>query len=215
MLAESPAWRGIAAAKRGATMVVVTEAEPDQRVVMHDVSWELYESLIETRGESARPRLSYLDGVLELMSPSQPHEIIKAKLGSLLSFYCVEMGIEIQEVGSWTIRQRRKKGGLEPDESFIFGRESAQAKQRPDLAIEVVWTSGGIRKLDIYQRLGVPEVWFWKKEVITIYGLDDDRYVKRERSAFVPDIDLALICRLVHCVTTNDAYAELRAALRK
>ena len=126
-------------------MVVVTESQPDQRVVLHDVSWELYESLLESRGESARPRLSYLDGELELMSPSQPHEIIKARLGRLLSFYCIEMGIEIQEVGSWTIRRRGKKGGLEPDDCFLFGRESAAAKERPDLAIEVVWKTLGTR----------------------------------------------------------------------
>jgi len=30
-----------------------------------------------------------------------------------------------------------------------------QSTKRPNLAIEVIWTSGGINKLEIYKRLGV------------------------------------------------------------
>ncbi|MEG4506483.1 Uma2 family endonuclease [Microcoleus sp. F6_B4] len=38
-------------------------------------------------------------------------------------------------------------------------------KAIPDLAIEVVFTSGGIDKLQLYKRLGIPEVWFWEDGV--------------------------------------------------
>ncbi|WP_324238767.1 hypothetical protein [Okeania sp.] len=37
-------------------------------------------------------------------------------------------------------------------------------KKVPDLAIEVVITSGGIKTLGIYQSLGVSEVCFWQNE---------------------------------------------------
>jgi Uma2 family endonuclease len=43
--------------------------------------------------------------------------------------------------------------------------------QRPDLAIEVIWTSGGLDKREIYRALGVREVWFWRKGRLTVHAL--------------------------------------------
>jgi Uma2 family endonuclease len=43
-------------------------------------------------------------------------------------------------------------------------------------AIEVVWTSGGISKLSVYARLGVPEVWMWMKGKLQVYALSGTRY---------------------------------------
>jgi len=40
---------------------------------------------------------------------------------------------------------------------------------------EVVWTSGGIDKLEIYRRLGVGEVWRWKDSRIEIHVLQGER----------------------------------------
>ena len=44
-------------------------------------------------------------------------------------------------------------------------------KNVPDLVIEVVVTSGGINKLEVYRRLQVPEVWFWENEEFSVYHL--------------------------------------------
>ncbi|MGE5180966.1 MAG: Uma2 family endonuclease [Acidobacteriota bacterium] len=213
----SGACTGTGRAERGARMVGVTSTseheDRDERVFMHGVSWEAYESLLAARGERARPRIAYLDGELELMSPSPGHELMKKRIAPLLEFYCVDRGIELSGYGSWTIRRRLKQAGVEPDECYIFGRDTPEQKGRPDLAIEVTWTSGGIEKLEIYRRLGVPEVWFWEDDAIAIYALDGVSYVQREASAFVPGLELALVCRLAHCETLNDAIAGLRAAL--
>jgi Uma2 family endonuclease len=57
-------------------------------------------------------------------------------------------------LGSTTFRKQAKKGEVEPDESYSLGTE----KEVPDLAIEVVVTSGGIDKLEVYKRLGVTEM---------------------------------------------------------
>ena len=51
--------------------------------------------------------------------------------------------------------------GVEPDECYVFG--DAPDPERPDLAIEVVWTRGGIDKREIYRALGVRELWFWRR----------------------------------------------------
>jgi Uma2 family endonuclease len=69
--------------------------------------------------------------------------------------------VEFQTAGSWTVKNKRVRRGAEPDECYVFS--GFAAPKRPDLAIEVIWTSGGIDKLNVYRKLGVPEVWCWEE----------------------------------------------------
>jgi Uma2 family endonuclease len=109
------------------------------------------------------------------------------------------------------MRNSDKAGGLEPDECYIVG--SDQSAERPDLAIEVVWTSGGIDKLEIYRRLSIPEVWIWRDGVITVYALRDDAYAAVEHSAQLPDIDLRLLTSFLDHPTAMQAVRAFRKAL--
>jgi Uma2 family endonuclease len=179
----------------------------DDRIVMR-VDWDGFEALLEIRGDCAGPRMAYLDGVVELMSPSQGHEGVKSGLGRLLEHYCLARNILFTPYGSWLLKKKKKKAGVEPDECYCFGPDPKR-KTRPDLAIEVEWTRGGIDKLEIYARLGVDEVWFWKRESITVYGLVEDRYVEREQSVWVPGIDLAVLCEIAKVTPTNEAIRLL------
>ena len=52
----------------------------DQRVVI-SVDWNGYQQFLALRGESATTRVTYLDGRLEIMSPSESHEAIKTRTG--------------------------------------------------------------------------------------------------------------------------------------
>jgi hypothetical protein len=55
--------------------------------------------------------------------------------------------------------------------------------------IDVVWTSGGLNKLEIYRRLGVGEVWVWERDVgITVHLLQEGHYAESPRSALLPDL---------------------------
>ena len=91
----------------------------------------------------------------------------------------------------------------------------AEVKKRPDLAIEVIWTQGGLDKLAIYRGLRVGEVWFWdRKEGIQVHLLCDGDYVKAEKSALFPDLNLALIGELLHEPNQSQAVRKLRASLR-
>jgi Uma2 family endonuclease len=185
----------------------------DQRIVMYGLSWDDFKTLLALRGENACPRMAYLDGAVELMSPSQGHEEENSMLGSLVEHYCIERNILVKPYGSWLVKKKRKKAGLEPDECYCFGPKPG-SKPVPDLAIEVVWTSGGIDKLEIYRRLKIGEVWFWINDAITVYVLEHHGYEPRPRSTCLPDIDLALLCSLAKCETMNEAVHKLRAALR-
>jgi Uma2 family endonuclease len=131
-----------------------------------------YETLLRIRGERSVPRIAYLEGTIELMSPSNQHEGIKSTIGRLVETDCLVRGIRFQALGNWTLKKRSVKRGVEPDECYVFG---ARRAGRPDLAIEVIWTSGGVDKLEIYRCLQVPEVWVYRRGRIQVHALRGDR----------------------------------------
>ena len=88
-------------------------------------------------GDRSRPRVANLEGELELMSPSCSHEAIKKTFARLVEIYALHHRIPMIGAGSWTLREKPKQRGVEPDECYIIGREK---KDRPDFALEVVWT---------------------------------------------------------------------------
>ena len=78
----------------------------DDIVVLHDVSWEDYERLLEIRGDHSAPRISYLEGEVEIMSPSRDHEQIKSYIGHLLEAWCIDRGMDVSPFGSWTLKKK-------------------------------------------------------------------------------------------------------------
>lgn len=184
--------------------------DADHIVVLHDVSWEDYERLLEIRGDHAAPRISYLEGEVEIMSPSEDHEGIKSYIGHLLEMWCADREIHFRPVGSWTVKDQSKKRGAEADECYVFGKEK---RNRPHLAIEVEWTRGGLDKLAIYEKLGVDEVWFWRKGVIEVYVLTEGQFARAERSKFVPDLDLKVLASVLDRDSLTDAIRDFRKAI--
>jgi len=159
----------------------------DHVVQLSGVSWDDYERFLEIRGDRSAPRFTYLEGELEIMSPSRDHEQIKSIVGRLFEAYCLERGIRFLPLGSWTLKERKELRGAEPDECYVLGTEPEKA-ERPHVAIEVVWTSGRMNKLEVYRRLGVREVWYWKKGHLKVHALRGDQYEKLARSELVPDL---------------------------
>jgi hypothetical protein len=96
------------------------------------------------------------------MSPSRYREMANTQLARLLEAFADERGIELEGFGSWTIKSELRERGVEPDECYVVGAVTG-APERPDFAVEVVHTSGGIDKLAVYQGLEVPEVWFFDR----------------------------------------------------
>jgi Uma2 family endonuclease len=198
---------------------MVTAAAPpaaaeihDQRVLLHDVSWADFELILQIRGDRAGVRMTYLNGVLELMSPSADHEGIKTTIARLLEAYAEERGLPFNGFGSWTLKNAARARALEPDECYAL---SLGPPTRPDLAIEVVWTSGGIDKLEVYRGLGVREVWFWREGVIEVNELSGDRYERRERSALLPDLDLVELARHIDRENQTESVRRYRQAIRR
>ena len=183
----------------------------DQRVVTYGVPWTHYEAQLALRGDAPVPRMAYLEGALELMSPAKDHERVKSYIGCLVEAYALECGIDLSPYGAWTLKHAPKQAGAEPDECYILG--SDQGRERPDLVIEVIWTTGGIDKLEIYRRLGIGEVWFWKDGRIEVHVLAKDGSAEAAQSRVFPELDLALMSSFFDRPTVLQAVRAYRDAL--
>ena len=176
---------------------------------MYDMDWWQYEAMLAIRGDRAGLRLTYLEGQLEIMSPSRTHESIKTMLARLLEAYADAKGLVLEGYGSMTMRDAPAARGIEPDECYAIG----SAKESPDLAIEVIWTHGGLDKLEVYRKFGVREVWIWEGGRLRLHALRGERYQPIASSELLPELDMALLERCLGCETQTEAVAMLRAVL--
>ncbi len=186
-------------------------ADRDQIVVLEGVSWADYDLIDQLRGDDVpQPRISYLDATLQLMTTGRPHELLKKLVARLVEANADEREIELIGVGNATFRKRAKQAGAEPDECYWIDEE----RDVPDLAIEIVQTSGGVDKLEIYRRLGVREVWFWIAESILVYRLAGERYRKHATSVALRGIDLGHVAELLRTTDARRQAAVARAYRR-
>jgi len=189
------------------------EAVPDadQRVVLCGITWEQYETLLAVFGDDQPGiRTAYLEGQLEIMSPSRKHEHIKTVVARLVELYALERDIPLNGLGSTTFRKVARERGLEPDECYCIGED----KEFPDIAFEVVLTRWGVDRLAIYEGLGVLEVWLWRGGAFELYRLTPAGYERRERSELLPGIDFAQLVPLVEMRDQTRAAHTFRDMLR-
>ena len=192
------------------TQTAVKNSITDSCLTLTGVSWSQFESLEAAFESVGGIKFAYLDGILEIMTVSPEHEESKSTIGLLLEAYLREKGIRFYVKGGPTLGSKELGARKEPDESYNLQTKKAI----PDLAIEVVFTSGGIDKLQLYKRLGIPEVWFWEDGVLSIYYLREE-YEKVDRSELLPELDIALLVRYVTYFDQYDAVTEFIKALRE
>ena len=159
-------------------------------------------------------RLSFLDGLLEIRRmPGEPHETVKKRIAALVELFLLMAGFDFTPTGSMTLESEAGAVKREADESYKLTPESVL----PDLAIEVVFTSGGINKLAAYERLRIPEVWFWEDGVLELYHLrNTDKnafYEKISASEAVQGIDLEVFCRCILIDNHVEAIKTFQTAL--
>ena len=198
-------------------MTIATEsriATSDQRVVLSGRSWEQFKLIQQGFEDSPGIRLFYFDGTIEILMPGREHEVFKAIIAILLIIYFEENGIEFEPTGSMT-QEHEGVASAEADESYCIG----VSKPVPDLAIEVIFTSGGPSKLQRYQALGVPEVWFWEDGVFTLYCLSKNGYERRDQSEIPElaklDIELLTRCVLMGETSRLEAMREFRKGIQR
>jgi Uma2 family endonuclease len=188
------------------------EPSTDQRIIIHEVTWEQYIKLSDMFVDTF-PRMTYLEGTLEItMTTSGEHERLKKIIARLLEAYAEENDIDLNGYGNTTFRKQAVKRGLEPDECYCLG----ELNEIPDIAIEIVLTSGGINKLDVYRGLGIKEVWFWENQQFKLYYLGiDNVYTPSSRSVLLPDLDTVLLASFVSETNQTVAVKKYRKALQQ
>lgn len=187
----------------------------ESRFVLDGVPWSAYVALRDALDDQGGVRMTYLEGSLELMSPSRLHEEVKKIIGLLVQVWAIERDVDLRGFGSTTFRREAKRGGLEPDECFTLGVLDDGGV--PDIAIEVSITAELVDKMAVYARLGVPEVWEWRDGAggLAVHRLVGETYERRERSEVVPALDLAQLAGFVRPGESHTALAKhYQAALR-
>jgi Uma2 family endonuclease len=191
------------------------DSQQDQRVLLHGMSWQAFETLLALRGDTAGVRMYYLDGEIELVSPTRGHELRKTTLARLLETWALETGVDLNGFGSWTLKGELREAGGEPDECYILGDPAAQ--EVPDLVIEVEWSRVlGLPKAEIYRRLGVRELWTLPaRGPLVVRTLDKGRWVLRGKSRVLAGLDLGWLTSFLDVEPQSKAVRALSQVLRK
>jgi Uma2 family endonuclease len=185
--------------------------QKDKLFMCSDLSWDDYEAILLQKADSPSYRISFSNGVLKIMSPSRNHEIIKDFIYSLIVAYCDAIDLDYYPLGSTTLKQKDKSVGKEPDTSFCFN----SLKPIPDLAVEVVFSSGSIEDLEKYQELGVKEVWFWIKDRLEIYVFVDEEYQKQSKSYNLANLDAKLLSKYISQVLIGNPRTLKKSFLKE
>ncbi|MEH2353353.1 Uma2 family endonuclease [Nostoc sp.] len=166
---------------------------PGHRVILHDVSWQEFEAILEELGDHRAARLAYSHGTLEMRMPLPKDEKAKVIIGDLMKILLEELEVDCETFGSTTFKREDMAFGVEPDDSFYIQNHAQMiGKERidltidppPDLAIEVDVTSK--TQLDAYEALRVPELWRYENGKLQINILEDGKYIESEISPTFP-----------------------------
>ena len=171
----------------------------ESRIVLHGVSWELYEQMLHELGEQ-HIHITYDRGELELMSPLPRHEFYKIVIGRWIMLLALELKLNFKQGGSMTFRRRELKKGLEPDDCFWLENEPAVRDKMdfnptidppPDLALEIDITSSSLDRQAIYAVIGARELWRYNGKEFRVYHLvRGNKYAKRTKSLNFPFLPL-------------------------
>jgi Uma2 family endonuclease len=166
---------------------------PGQQLLMNDVSWQMYEQLLEEFGEKRGSRINYSQGFLEIIVPLPEHEDDKVMIADFVKVLLEELDIEFRSLGSTTFKSETMQQGIEADDCFYIENEAAvRGKKRidlsvdppPDLALEIDLTSR--TRFNNYEALGVGELWRFNGTKLEINVLQDGEYIQVSESPHFP-----------------------------
>jgi Uma2 family endonuclease len=193
----TPARRPTAPPSNQATAKLIAE----QRIVIRNVGWEVYDLLSDAIGEKQHVFLAYDGRDLEIMTKGRVHESYRELLGRLIIALTFELRIRCRSVGETTWKRPEIMRGLESDLCYYFAPEKIAADiagvarksndiadyPNPDLAVEIDISPSLVDRPAIYAALRVPEIWRFEEESLVIEHLGEDgSYHPVESSRFLP-----------------------------
>jgi Uma2 family endonuclease len=175
-------------------------------LLLHDVSWAEYETLLAMFPDTPRFRLSYDRGTLQIMTLSPRHERLKSLFAHLLAVLTEALDLNLVGLGSTTLKRAEAARGLEPDDCYyiqqaerMVGRDTVDltTDPPPDLAIEVDMSHPSLDKLPIYASLRIPEVWRHDGETLQFFCLHGDQYTPTPASGLFPVLPAEVLSSFV------------------
>jgi Uma2 family endonuclease len=170
------------------------------QLLIKDISWSTYKNILAEIGENRSDRVSYSQGMLEIMTPLPEHEVAKVIIGDFVKALLEELDMEFWSLGSTTFDNENMDAGVEPDDCFYIQNEAVvRSKNRidltidppPDLALEIDITSR--TRFNNYELLGVPELWRWDGTKLEINILVDAKYIQSSHSSIFPNLPIVEI----------------------
>lgn len=172
-----------------------TAIQPVERVVLHDMSWEFYGRLLEELGDSPGTRVTYDNGLLQIMVISAAHDNPNRTLAYIVQIVAEETGVDFCHLGSTTFQRPDLLKGFEPDSCYYF-RNAAIVRDidqidllddpPPELVIEIDVSGNAFNRFSIFAAVGVEEVWHYKNGSVTMYALREGAYVPVTHSVALP-----------------------------
>ncbi|XZO01182.1 MAG: Uma2 family endonuclease [Microcoleus sp.] len=201
------------------TLINPSPEKTTQRVVLSNISWQTYQSLLAEAGDNRSSRFSYYQEVLEIIMPSDLHETVNCLLRQFVTTLSDELKLKRKGFGSTTLNREDLKQGAEPDSCFyiqnvdrIRGRKiNLSIDPPPDLIIEVDLTSQSTNRFTIYKNLGVPEIWRYFGENVQFFQLQNGEYAICEYSNTFPIVYSEIINQFLQMAETEDDLTILDA----
>jgi Uma2 family endonuclease len=193
--------------------MVTVYSPAEQRVVLHNVTWETYERLLAEHAGRSSPRLTYDRGDLEVKSPLPEHERLNRAIQLLVPLVAGEIGVKVYSLGSTTFRREDVQRGFEPDSCFYVQNLAAVRGKRaldlavdpaPDLVVEIEITHPSLPKLPIYAAFRVPEVWRYDGTQWHVLLLAADQYAEAAESRALPGVTAQTLALLLDESTQFD-----------
>ncbi|WP_286826248.1 Uma2 family endonuclease [Microcystis sp. LSC13-02] len=170
---------------------------PGQQLLLKELNWQKFETILSELGESRASRLSYSNGILEIMVPLPEHEKDKEIISYMVQFLLEVLNIDFEPLGSTTFKNERMNQAVEPDACFYIknyqavigkNRLNLESDPPPDLVLEIDITSRTY--LDNYRQLGVPELWRYTQSGLQINLLQEGEYIESLSSPNFPQIPI-------------------------
>lgn len=198
--------------------MVGTMPQLEQRVKLSGITWGTYQE-IKAAPDNRNLRLTYYQGILEIMAPSPEHEYYKKVMGRFVETLAEEFVISLYPLGSTTLEREDLVSGSEPDECFYLTVSKIQAvkgKKRlnltrdpaPDLVVEVDITSRSRHREQVYSALQIPEVWRYDGQTLTLLALEKEGYVAVDKSLAFPKVEAKAVETFLQQAMAKD-YLEL------
>ncbi|MCC5600082.1 Uma2 family endonuclease [Nostoc favosum] len=199
-------------------MVAITTSA-ENRVLLQNISWQTFKTMLAEMGSDRNSRLAYDNGTVEIMTPQMPHENSNRVIEGFVGVLCEELDWEIRRAGSLTLTRDDLQRGAEPDSSYYIQNEALVRDKEnidiaidppPDLVLEVEYSRSAINKLRLYAAMGVPEFWRYNGSVLRVYTLAGGQYSEVETSPTFAPVSVKEIPRFIQEAKKNGEIATTR-----